>query len=171
VSRLVVAPKAVITPAAKDLLKERRIAISRTAATAPANRPALVIGVTDTAFDPAALLHMVSPAASSVERLAKTGVATVVAEVAEAVTKEGRLGLVFSGQPHVAACLANRRPGVRAAVARDREEVAQAVGSLSLNLLVVDPASRSLFQLGQMVKQFLDAGPRGCPADLKQQLG
>ncbi len=130
-----------------------------------------MIGVADTAFDPAALVRMISPATSSVERLAKTGAATVVAEVAEAVTKEGRLGLVLSGQPHVAACLANRRPGVRAAVARDREEVVQALGSLGLNLLVVDPARRGLFQLGQMVKQFLDAGSRGCPAELKQQLG
>jgi hypothetical protein len=60
---------------------------------------------------------------------------------------------------------------VRAAVARDREDVAEAIGSLGLNLLVIDPARRSLFQLGQMVKQFLQSGPAQCPAALQQQLG
>ena len=88
----------------------------------------------------------------------------VVAELTDTVVKDGRLGLLLSGKPDVACCLANRRPGVRAAVARDRDEVAQAVGNLGVNLLVVDPARRSLFQLGQMVKQFLQAGPAQCPA-------
>ena len=130
-----------------------RIAISRTAEAARASKPSLVVGVADTPFDPAALVRMVAPLAGGIERLAKTGVATVVAEVAEAVTKEGRLGLVLSGQPHVAACLANRQRGVRAAVARDREEVAAGDGQLGVELAGrrSGPA-KPVSELGQMVQ-------------------
>ncbi len=171
VRKLVVTKKAVITPAARDLLKQHKITISRGAESARGGKPGLVVAVADTQSDPAALIRLVAPQTSGVERLAKTGVVTVVSELADAVTKDGRLGLLLSGQPHVACCLANRLPGVRAAVARDRDEVLQAVDSLGLNLLVVDPARRSLFQLGQMVKQFLESGPAHCPAEFKKQLG
>ena len=171
VRRVVVGKKAVVTPAARDLLKQHKITISRSADAAGANRPALVVAVTDSSSDPAALLRLVAPLACAVERLAKTGLASVVAELTDMVVNDGRLGLLLSGKPDVACCLANRRPGVRAAVARDRDEVAAAIGNLGLNLLVVDPARRSLFQLGQMVKQFLQAGLAKCPAALEEQLG
>jgi hypothetical protein len=171
VRKVLVSTKAIITPAARDLLKQHKITIGRVAANAKRDKPALVIGMADTPADPADLLRMVSPLAGGIERLAKTGMATVVAELADAVAKDGRLGLLLSGQPLVAACLANRQAGVRAAVARDRDEVVQAIGSLGMNLLVVDPARRSLFQLGQMVKQFLQSGPAQCPAGLKEVLG
>ncbi|HEX4144097.1 MAG TPA: hypothetical protein VHY91_11235 [Pirellulales bacterium] len=171
VRRVVVGKKAVVTPAARDLLKQHNITISRSADAASAGKPSLALAVCDTASDPAALVRLVSPLATAIERLAKTGMASVVCELADTVVKDGRLGLLLSGKPDVACCLANRRPGVRAAVARDRDEVAQAVGNLGLNLLVVDPARRSLFQLGQMVKQFLQAGVAQCPPTLKEQLG
>jgi hypothetical protein len=171
VRKLVVTKKAVITPAARDLLKQHKVTISRGAESARGGKPGLVVAVADTQADPAALIRLVSPLTGSVERLAKTGVATVVAELADAVAKEGRLGLLLSGQPHLACCLANRQRGVRAAVARDRDEVSQAIGSLGLNVLVVDPARRNLFQLGQMVKQFLESGPAECPTEFRKQLG
>jgi hypothetical protein len=171
VRRVVVGKKAVVTPAARDLLRQHNITISRSADASGAGKPALAVAVCDTASDPAALLRLVAPLAAGIERLAKTGLASVVSELTETVVKDGRLGLLLSGKPDVACCLANRRPGVRAAVARDRDEVAQAIGNLGLNLLVVDPARRSLFQLGQMVKQFLHAGAAQCPPALKEPLG
>jgi len=171
VRRVVVGKKAVVTPAARDLLRQHNITISRSADAAGANKPALAVAVCDTAADPAALVRLVAPLTSAVERLAKTGLASLILELTDTVVKDGRLGLLLSGRPDVACCLANRRPGVRAAVARDRDEVAQAVGNLGLNLLIVDPARRSLFQLGQMVKQFLQAGAAQCPPALKEQLG
>jgi hypothetical protein len=171
VRRVVVGKKAVVTPAARDLLKQHNITISRSADATGANRPALAVAVCETSWDPAALVRLVAPLAAGIERLAKTGLASVVAELTDTVVKDGRLGLLLSGKPDVACCLANRRPSVRAAVARDRDEVAQAVRNLGMNLLVVDPARRSLFQLGQMVKQFLQAGAAQCPPPLKDQLG
>ncbi|HTU24372.1 MAG TPA: RpiB/LacA/LacB family sugar-phosphate isomerase [Pirellulales bacterium] len=171
VQRVVVGRKAVVTPAARDLLKQHNITLSRSAQTAIAGKPTLTVAVCDTAVDPAALLRSVAPLASNIERLAKTGMSTVVVELCDAVVKDGRRGLLLSGQPTVACCLANRRPGVRAAVAHDRDEVAAAAASLGMNLLVIDPARRSLFQLGQMVKQFLQAGAVHCPEHLKAQLG
>jgi hypothetical protein len=168
---VVIAKNAVLTPAARDLLKQHHISISRSTDAMGAKKPALAVAVCDTSADPAQLVRLLAPLVSGIERLAKTGLATVVAELTDTVLKDGRLGLLLSGKPDVACCLANRRPGVRAAVARDRDEVAQAVRNLGLNLLVVDPARRSLFQLGQMVKQFLQAGSAQCPAALKEQLG
>ncbi len=171
VRRVVIGKGAVLTPAARDLLRQHNIAVSRSTDAMGANKPALVVAVSDSASDPAELVRLVAPLASSIERLAKTGLATVVAELTDTVVKDGRLGLLLSGKPDVACCLANRRPGVRAAVARDRDEVAQAIGNLGLNLLVIDPARRSMFQLGQMAKQFLQAGSAKCPAALEAQLG
>jgi hypothetical protein len=170
VRKVLVTSKAILTPAARDLLKQHQITLGRSAASTPGSKPSLVVGMAETPADPADLLRMVSPLAGGIERLAKTGMATVVAELADAVAKDGRLGLLLCGQPLAAACLANRQAGVRAAVARDRDEVVQGVGTLGMNLLIVDPARRSVFQLGQMVKQFLQSGPPRCPAGLKEVL-
>jgi hypothetical protein len=175
VERLVVGTKTVITPAARDLLRQHKITISRSADAqalgGAGSKPALAVAIADTAFDAAALLRMVAPVAGEIERLAKTGLTNSIQEISETVTKDGRLGLLLCGRPDVACCLANRRPGVRAAVVRDRDEVAAAIANLGVNLLVVDPARRSLFQLGQIVKPFLVAGSAKCPPALAAQLG
>ncbi len=159
VAQVVVGRKAVVTPAARDLLKQHNITISRSADAAAAGKATLAVAVSETSLDAAGLKRLIAPLAAGIEPVTKTGLTAAVAELADAVVKQGRLGLLLCGKPQAACCLANRRPGLRAAVARDRDEVAQAVGSLGVNLLVVDPARRSLFELGQMVKQFFSGRP------------
>jgi len=169
---VVVERGAVVTPAAKDLLKTKNVALAfRSSAGGSQKRHALVVGQADTDYEPAELMRALAHEAASIERLAKTGLSGVVREMCEQVSKGGQLGLLFTGKPTVALCLANRHRGVRAATASDARQVGQAVTEVGVNLLIVEPEGRSSFELMKMVGEFLRGGERCCPDNLQAQLG
>jgi hypothetical protein len=168
--------KAVLTPAARDLLKERKMAVSyatQNGAAGPTARAGLtlVVGLAATAYEPSALVRAIAPLVAGVERLASTGLIGVIEEMCAAVSKSGCLGLLFSGERDAALCLANRTRGVRTSGAVDRHAVARAVASVGANLLVIDPAGSNSFQIKQAVQEFVRGGERVCPAALRERLG
>jgi len=69
-----------------------------------------------------------------------------------------------------AVALANRKPGVRAALVCNVAEIDRAAGSLSPNLLVIDPLGRSVFELRGLVRHWLRHPEPACPAALAQYL-
>lgn len=172
VKRLVVSPKAVVTPAAKDLLRERKIELAR--GTADSKRTSsgklpLAVGVAETPYDPAALCREVKSDSQPLEELAHTGLATVTEEMSEQVARGGRLGLLLTSNVSAAACLANRQRGVRAAEARCPTSTREAVKGVGVNLLVVNPVGKSTFELKRMIQVFL-AGAGECPAQWRGKL-
>ena len=171
VKEVAVATGAVVTPAARDLLREKNIRLAYRAADGkPAGAHNLVFGQADTDFDAAALVRDLRETGAAVEQLASTGLATVVAEMSQQVARGGLLGLLLTSKPAAAACLANRRAGVRAAAARDAAETSRAITELGANLLTVDPAGKSLFELRRMTRAFLAGGERRCPSHLATEL-
>ena len=172
VRRLVLRPGAVVTPAARDLLRDKNIVIEFRASNHAAQaKHRLVVGQADTDFDPAELVRALGPDVLEVERLAKTGLTTVVDEMCSQVSKGGQLGLLFAGRSAAAICLANRCRGVRAAVGSDAGQIEQAVAEIGVNLLVVEPTRRSSFELMKMTRGFLRGGERCCPEYLQSKLG
>ena len=172
VRRLVVQPGAVVTPAARDLLRDKNIAIEfRASNVASQAKHRLVVGQADTDYKPAELVRALGPELLAVERLAKTGLTTVVDEMCAQVSKGGHLGLLFTGRTAAALCLANRCRGVRAAIGADAGQIEQAVAEVGVNLLVVEPARRSTFELMKMTREFLRGGERRCPEQLCSKLG
>ena len=124
----------------------------------------------DTKFNPDGLLRATAPRLAGVERLAGTNLADTVEKMSRAVASAEGLGLLITGQPQAAVCLANRCAGVRAVAATDRGAVAAAIAAVGVNFLVVDPAGRSSFELQQIVSEFVRGGPRTCPTALAARL-
>lgn len=166
VKRLVVSAKAVITPAARDLLRDRKIAVVRgtTSGAKGVASSSLLVGVAETNFDATKLIARLRETGVEVEQLAKTGLASVSAEVAEGVALSGKLGLILTGNGFAANCLVNRRRGVRAVLAQRMEEVDRALKTIGANLLIVEPARMSLFEMRRSVEAFC-RGPRTIAAE------
>ena len=107
---------------------------------------------------------------SGADHLEGRELACVVSRLTETVSGGKQLGLLLTGQPAAALCLANRRPSVRAALATGPQCVTAAVDSIGANMLVVDPAGRSLFELVTMARRFTSPGQRTCPAPWREAL-
>ena len=163
VSRLIVPRGAVVTPAARDLLRRRRIAVARRRLRRQ-RRAKCAARVcwrsADTKFEPAELCDALAASGIVVERHRRAGLTSVIDELCDAVVAEsGMLGLLLTDKPAAALCLANRHRGVRAALAHDRVTACdEAVTSIGANLLMIDPASAKLVRsCGSIVRAIASA--------------
>lgn len=172
---IVVPRGAVITPAARDYLRDHKITIgyearhwaSHTKISGPSR---LALGVAETRFEPATLIARLGRLAVTVDQVARIGLIGVVDELTERVRLGGERGLLLTGEPEAALCLANRVTGVRAAAARCHLGVRQARRAVGLNLLVIDPTGVSQHQLERAIREFCE-GESICPGKYAQRLG
>lgn len=163
IKHLVLPRGAIVTPAVRDLVRKKQITVTYRTGEKPAGeRPRLVIGV-EAKYDPTALVRALEPQAGGIERVESK-------ELARHAASGKQLCLLLTHRTAAAACVANRRPGVRAAVAIDAASAAAAVAMLSVNLLVVDPANKSLYELIRIGREYVRGGLRACPADLVESL-
>jgi hypothetical protein len=171
IGRLVVRRGSVITPAARDLLRERSIELSyRTETKTAAARNRLVVGVAETNYATTSLFNLLTREPLEIERVVATDLGAVVDELAEQLTKSMTLALLLTEQVACALCLANRIPGVRAAAASNSGEVTVAIQAIGANLLVIDPVGKSPFIVKQSIARFSKGGPRACPEVWQQRL-
>jgi hypothetical protein len=172
VTRLVAPRGAVFTPAARDELRKYQVAIASTVdgPINTTNRQSVMLGLAETEYCPASLVNLLSRDGVRIERAPQIGLIGVVDEICEQVAKGGQLGLLMTGQPAAALCLANRQRGVRASLGHNVRATADAVATIAVNLLVVDPAEKSLFELRQIVRTWLRGGRGNCPAAFAERL-
>ena len=172
ISRIVVPRGAVITPAARDELKKRSVAVASDASRVAAESGGrLLIAVAETNHEPAALERMLKQNAISCERLTAGDLIATVDVMAERVAAGAGLGLLLTENTAAAVCLANRRPAIRAALGHSLAAVADAVRTVAVNLLVVDPRDRNPFELKQMVHALMRAANQPCSQGLSKRLG
>jgi hypothetical protein len=174
VSTCVVPPRAVVTPAAKDLLRDRAVTLSfaGTEAGQPAEKikdaaRRLLLAVAEATFDLAPLAAALGRDGMTTQRTAKTGLLAAIDAVCAAMSGAGQradCAVLFTRETPAAVCLANRVRGVRAAAAASAREARNAVRSVGANVLMVDPAERSFWELLQIGKAFTAGGPRPCPS-------
>ena len=129
------------------------------------------MGVAETKFEPSGIVTQLKRDGIQVEQVARVGLTGVVDDLAERVAKGGDRGLLFTSRPAAAACLANRSRGVRAATARDADEVRQIVKELNANLLVMNPAVRATHAVLQSVRAWYTATSVALTPELQQRLG
>lgn len=169
-----IAAGTVLTPSARDYLKSRGIVIQRSATSAAARAKAptvrLVLGVAESKFEPSGIVTQLKRDGIQIEQVARVGLTGVVDDLAERVSKGGDRGLLFTSRPAAAACLANRSRGVRAATARDADEVRQIVKELNANLLVMNPAIRATHVVLQSVRAWYTATSVALTPELQQRL-
>lgn len=162
--RPIEAPRdALITPAARDWLKERAIAVTwREGDGGAAESLPVVIDLTT---------PMMRSVLTAIERLAG-GVETIDPAVkaggllpavsrlcSEIATGARSRGVVFTEDGALAACLACKFAGVRATVGASLPAVEQAVRTFAANVLVVEPSRQTTYQIRQMVERFLKLRP------------
>jgi ribose 5-phosphate isomerase RpiB len=166
-----VAPDAVVTPAARDYLRERGVRLEVGVATSGVLGQRLVLGVAECRFEPANLVQSLKQQGIEIEQLAKSGLTSVIDELADQVVRGGKWGVLVTGESAAALCLANRMMGVRAALGSSVAGVRSALVSIGANLLVLEPEGQGIFMLRQMVREFCSRPAGAGPHKWKERLG
>lgn len=156
-ARIVVDPRAVITPSARERLAELRIAVDRGPApgarATAAPRPLLLARV-DCPADGSSAAR-IARALPSVQQLPATGMADVIEALSLQASRDAARGLLFTGRPAVALILANRSRSLRAVTARDAVALLAAARDAAANLLVVNPREWSAGALERVAVEFV----------------
>jgi hypothetical protein len=173
VRRVAVSRGAIVTPAVRDELLRRGIALDSADASASdassAVRLALMVSGTD--FDPTALSAALAREGFKVETSSSDCLIAAVDRLAAETAKPNTLSVLLT--KHVAAglCLANRLRGVRAIRCTDAMAVAKTSAAVGANLLAADPKSGGFFQLKQIITEFGRGGVNPCPTHFLERLG
>jgi hypothetical protein len=172
IRRLVVSREAIVTPAVRDELLRRGIALDCAKATSAA--PATIRLTLMTAridFDTTTLQAALAREGFQVKQSSSDCLIAASDELATEIRQEDALGVLLSRHTAAALCLANRLAGVRAIAGSEAPAVAAASAAVGANLLVVDPRAGTFFQLKQAITEFARGGVRPCPEVFRQKLG
>ncbi|HVU89678.1 MAG TPA: hypothetical protein VHD36_20280 [Pirellulales bacterium] len=167
IRHVVLARGAVVTPSARDVFRERKITVSYTAGTKAAANVAIVLGVAELGEGErvkaaADFVETLARDGIAIERIAATGLASVIGELADHAARGGRPTVLLTSRPEAAACLANRFAGVRAVGGRDVATVRLAMFEVAANLLAFDPrVAPAAFR--RLITEFRTGWPRRVP--------
>lgn len=181
VVRLRVPHKGVVTPAARDALRKKKIELLRdqpaglgrsvgamaVASVKPAvevKRANVVWAEAELRGDAAALLSAAEREFGLFQRLPRAGLAAAVAETTDEVARGGKLGVILTSQSISAVLQANRRKGVRAYEPGSAPALQRALQEIGVNLLVLNPADHSFFAAKRLISEFVKATKRVAPA-------
>jgi hypothetical protein len=172
IRRVAVDPRAVITPAVRDALRQRNIELSRALPaknTSPAP-PRLVVVTARTKLDPKLLASSLRSEGIQVQCHKSDCILAATDQLAAEVSKSDALGLLLTPHTAAALCLANRLAGVRAVLGSNANSLESDLSAVGANLLVVDPQSVGLFKLSRMAGEFFRGGVRPCPEVFRKRL-
>lgn len=182
IRRLLVRPGAILTPAVRDLLRQRQIVVTY-GPVPPASDAAGRNGAEAAAESAADVLPIVLVtrriSAAQLSGLFRGEDLRIVPEemdcmvrasqrAAEAVRRPGGRAVVVTSLTAAGVCLANRLSGVRAVAGRRPNEVALDAAAVGANVLVAD-ARQGVFQVKRMVMEFVRS-PRQCPEAFARHL-
>lgn len=166
IDRLILPTGAVITPAARDYLREYDVSATFSAARGGTSRreASLVVAAAETSFDPARIVSVMSGRGAPVEVAASHDLPDAIETLSVEIIEGGKRTLLFTDHSAVAVCLANRRRGVRACTGLGWDDVRRSAESIGANMLVSEPRGSSSFELRRMIEAFLNLGDMQCPA-------
>ena len=176
VRRVTVRTGAVITPAVRDELRDRGIEVTHDAVCSgeigkknSADKVRLFIAATP----PCDAVPLVSATRgeADVTTVPFNDVIESVEQLAASLARGNCLAVLLTSDAEAALCLANRHRGVRAVGAGSASAVARSATAVGANLLIADPAGRSMHELAKMVRAFVRGGCRTCPDSLRTALG
>lgn len=172
VRRVIVPPGAVLTPAVRDELQQRKITLIVGEANGAATKAANVaLAVAAATYEPAPLVSALEREGYAVELHRMECLIRAADQLAADLKSGSTMGLLVTAHPAAAVCLANRHAGVRAILGTRADRVAGEAVSVGANLLAIDPAAMGFFALKQIASQFLRGGPRRCPEVFAERLG
>ncbi len=161
--RLVVAPAAVITPAARDLLNQQQVQVHTQDRPRPKGGRQVTVGLSGTRLAPASLEDYLDRAKVTAQFVEACDLPGAVEQLVQGIETEQALAVLLTEQAAAALCLANRCRHVRAIQAADLPSLRQAAPQVGANLLTIDPRGLSHVQLVRLITEFVNAGPYACP--------
>ena len=154
IARVLVAKGSVVTPAARDWLRERNIKLQIGGKPVANPNCPLVIGSDCESIRPA---DVAGTAASDCLPQASCW-KPLLADVAQKLNGSRRLGAIISTHAAAVLCAANRNRAIRAIGASAIGDVTSAKGQIGANLLVIDPTGRGTHAIRQMIAAFARDG-------------
>ncbi len=126
-----------------------------------------MLALTETKYEPSKLVENLKQDGLEFGPITNKELLPAVDSLADSVIRGGWLGWLLTGEAPAAVCLANRKPGLRAAAAGSVKDVKSAQRSAATNLIVTDPAEKSFWELLQIGRAIARGPARECPAWLK----
>jgi hypothetical protein len=172
IRRLVVAPQAVVTPAVRDVLRQRDITLSRGLPEKNASTAALrlVVVAARSKFDPQLLAGSLQAEGIEIDCRKIDCILAATDQLAAELAKGDALGMLLTPHTAAALCLANRLARVRAVLGAGSGNLQADLRAVGANLLVADPQGIGLFKLARMAGDFYRGGLRACPEVFRKRL-
>ena len=166
--QLVLGPTSILTPSARDFLRSRHVECNRQAAGQSTGRQksrwkAIVVQSNSA----------LSRVLNDLQESDRSGWCRESADCTNSAVKAALSALggaevdgvvVFAGQGALVACLANRDGQVRAAVVNDVSSINQAKSLMGANLVVVNAAGKSYYELRSLLRTLVDGDAPRPPA-------
>jgi hypothetical protein len=158
IQTIVIGPRAIITPAVRDELQQRKITIQRSASAKPNGVAKLIatsgltVAVATSGVCEVELRKLVGKSVNVVKRL--LGDAAADAQLLVPSVVAGGRGVLITSTPAAAVMIANRTSGVRAAYGFNFPAIRRAKEEIDANLLVIEPAGKSVAELVGMIAEF-----------------
>ncbi len=169
--RLVIRPRAVVTPAVRDELRRRNVAlIVEDHAVAASGPGKIAIAVLGSRIDPASLVGELTRLGMAVGLQQFDCLIRATNDMAAKLKNPGTAGVLLSNYGAIAMCLANRHQTVRAVLASDESRTASDAVSVGANMLVVEPRRMAPESMLPIVTAFCRQGPGECPEELRERL-
>lgn len=150
VRKLVVRPKAVVTPAVRDELKKYGVVLERRAAAAVVATVKLLLAATNEAA--AKELKLAAVCGERIESQATSSLGGTLREVARHVVSRKLPALILAAEPFAAVIEANRLEGVRAVMIERTEQIQQAQAEAKANLFVIPAGKLNPVQLRRIAE-------------------
>lgn len=174
VRQVTVLPGALVTPAVRDELFRRNVALVVAADGAPRLAPGslrVVLVAARTKFKPAPLAKALEAEGLLVVPHELDCLMAAADLVAHQVGQGKTLALLLTRHTASALCLANRLAKVRAVLAVDPLSLPAVAEGIGANVMVANPDALGLHSIKRMALDFCRDGVRPCPAVFQQRLG
>jgi hypothetical protein len=168
--RVAIAPGAVITPAARDVLRQHEVDVRTSEGQQAVSATPVAVGIVAAGVSPDVLRELLDRAAIASNFVEASTLSEMINKLGDYLVKQQSLGVLLTEQPAAALCMANRRAGIRAVQAEDVPSMRCAVAAVGANLLAVNPRGLSSASLLRVMQEFVAGGPYACPESLRSVL-
>jgi len=158
-----IAAESILTPSAKDYLREFRVSVHRSTSVASSRKEqgtpwrAIVLSNSSAVENTLATIEQQTNTRWSQELSASLEEA--IKDAISSLCRADAAGIVlFAEAAENAACLANRNQKIRAVAIQDVNQLRTVITQMSPNLICVNPAQKSFMELRNLVKAFANAG-------------
>ncbi len=150
-----IADKAVITPSARDIAKDRGIKlVTAQAKPQQLSHRQLILAQADCTRNVSDATGAVRRAVPTSQQLPSAGLATTLEALADHTGRDAARCILLSENTTVACIAANRFPAIRAVTATDNTTLKTSSAACAANVLILDPRDFSVGSLAQIAKSF-----------------